>query len=78
MAPKHDEISKRLDDGLYLVWDTTNVDRDRMRKVSTVSRRQAAQLGEIVERTPMADSGQEAPTARRRATIRPRGRDSAG
>jgi predicted kinase len=78
MAPKHDEVSKRLDDGLYLVWDTTNVDRDRMRKVSTVSRQQAAQLGEIVERTRMADSAQEAPTARRRATIRPRRRDSAG
>jgi len=49
MAPKHDEIFKRLDDGMLLAWDTTKVDRNRARKIRSISRQQAAALDHIVE-----------------------------
>jgi hypothetical protein len=77
MAPKHDEIFKQLDDGLYLVWDTTRVDRDRVRRVGTVSRRQAAQLGQIVEGSPAAGATSDLRAPRPRTTARSRRRHRA-
>jgi hypothetical protein len=48
MAPQHDEILKRLDDGLVVAWDTTRVDRIKLEEIRTVGARQAAELGRII------------------------------
>jgi hypothetical protein len=48
MAPQHDEILKRLDDGLVVAWDTTRVDRAKLKEARTVGLEQAAALGRII------------------------------
>lgn len=48
MAPQHDEIVKQLDNGMLIAWDTTKVDRRRLKEVRILADEQAARLGEII------------------------------
>lgn len=48
MAPRHDEIVKRLGDGFVVAWDTTRTDAKKVRKVNTVVKQRSAELGEIL------------------------------
>jgi hypothetical protein len=48
MVPRHDEILK-TDRGMTVAWDTTDVDQKALREVLEVVRKQAAELGQIVD-----------------------------
>jgi hypothetical protein len=47
MAPRHDEIVKRLDDGFTVAWDTTKRDTTKAKDVGRVVAERSKQLGKI-------------------------------
>jgi hypothetical protein len=58
MTPQHDEILKRLDDGLVVAWDTTRIGPAKLREMRIVGAQQAAELGRIfgVDDVPLSES----------------------